>query len=71
MQKLKDSFYVDDLISGEQSDQKTVELYRDAKQTLLAGGFRLCKWLTNSDTVRKAIQAHKSEDKVETGEKVR
>jgi hypothetical protein len=71
VQKLKDSFYVDDLISGEQSDKKTVELYRDAKQTLLAGGFRLCKWLTNSDTVRKAIQAHKSEDKVETGEKVR
>ena len=71
VKKLKDSFYVDDLISGEQSEEKTIELYRDAKQTLLTGGFRLRKWLTNSATVRKAIEMHESQDKGGIGEKTR
>ena len=71
VKKLKDSFYVDNLISGEQSEEKTIELYRDAKQTLLTGGFRLRKWLTNSATVRKAIEMHESQDKGGIGEKNR
>ena len=45
-------------------------MYRDAKQTLLAGGFRLLKWLQNSDKVRKGIRDGESRDKRDTGEKV-
>ena len=55
VRKLKDSFYVDDLVSGEQLENEAERLYRVARDRLSAGGFNLRKWLSNSQNVRELI----------------
>ena len=61
IRKLKNSFYVDDLVAGGQTDETTIELYQKSKNLLSDGGFKLRKWLSNSPKVREAF--HKGEGK--------
>ena len=53
---LKKSFYVDDLVAGDATVERTIELHGKAKKRLAEGGFRLRKWLSNSEEVMTAIQ---------------
>ena len=55
VEKLKNSFYVDDLVTGEQTEEKAYVLYEEAKDRLASGGFKLRKWLTNSPALRDRI----------------
>ena len=48
VRKIKESFYVDDLVSGDETSEKTFKLYEKAKEGLASGGFRLRKWMSNS-----------------------
>ncbi|XP_028409306.1 uncharacterized protein LOC114531905 [Dendronephthya gigantea] len=66
VRKLQESFYVDDLVSGESTVEKTFELYDKAKTRMAQGGFRLRKWLTNSEVLRSKLEIH---EKIRVGEK--
>ena len=46
---MKRSFYVDDCITRQKTIQETSELYDKVKSRLTQGGFKLRKWLTNSE----------------------
>ena len=48
VENLWNSFYVDDLVSGEKNLQKCLLLYQKSKKCLLEGGFNLRKWISNS-----------------------
>ena len=57
---LKDSLYVDDLVSGASNDGKAFDIYKDAKKIMLEGGFNLRKWNSNSSTlVERIVNAEK------------
>ena len=59
---MKRSFYVDDLVSGERATQEAIDLYDKAKTRLALGGFKLRKWLTNSEELRAEIERHELRD---------
>jgi hypothetical protein len=74
VQKMLDGFYVDDLVSGEGSTGKALELYSKTKCRMAQGGFNMRKWLTNSrmlkdkiDLEEKAID-RKSDDRIDENE---
>ena len=52
---LKNSLYVDDLITGEESDDKAFELSVKAKSIMKRGAFNLRKWKTNSSDLQKRL----------------
>ena len=52
---MKKSFYVDDLVTGQKTTREAGELYEKAKTRLAIGGFKLRKWLTNSEGLRAKI----------------
>ena len=56
IQKLLESFYVDDLVAGERNSTDAFHLYETSKQRMAAGGFRLRKWLTNDKALRDRIK---------------
>ena len=49
--KVLRSIYVDDIVTGSESEEKTYDLYTGAKALLKIGAFNLCKFSTNSSTV--------------------
>ena len=53
---LSKSFYVDDLLSGEESVSKAFTIYQKSKEIMTAGGFNLRKWNSNSKKVLKRIE---------------
>ena len=53
--KILESFFVDDFTSGEYSKQKVVELYKKLKLRFLEGHFFIRKWRTNHPQVREFI----------------
>ena len=55
VQVVKDDFYVDDLCSGDKSDDKVTRLYHDLTQLMALGGFQIAKWASNSEDVMKEI----------------
>ena len=59
---MKRSFYVDDLVSGERATQEAIDLYDKAKTRLALGGFKLRRWLTNSEELRAEIEQHELRD---------
>ena len=61
MQKVLESFYVDDLVSGDSTVKKTLELHDNCKTRMASGGFRLRKWLTNSVEVSKEIDCQEKQ----------
>ena len=46
-QLLEQSFYVDDLLTGESNDEKALVIYHRAKKLMAEGGFNFRKWKTN------------------------
>ena len=54
--KLIESFYVDDFVSGGGTSEEVQVLYEKTCTRMSEGGFKLRKWLTNDDEVRKKIQ---------------
>ena len=57
-QKVLDSFYVDDFVSGESDTEKTCDLFDKAKSRMGQGGFKLRKWVTNSKELKRKIDLH-------------
>ena len=65
---LDQSFYVDDLLTGECNKEKALAIYHRAKKLMSEGGFNLRKWKINllevqraiakSESVTKSISAH-------------
>ena len=55
VQQMLESFYVDDLVSGDDNVQLTYDLYLKAKTRLAEGGFKLRKWKTNDSELRERI----------------
>ena len=53
--KVLESFYVDDLVSGERSEEQALDLYQKTKCRMAEGGFNLRNWLTNSKTLSDQI----------------
>ena len=53
---LKDSLYVDDLITGEENDAKAFNVYKKSKDIMSKGGFNLRKWRSNSSNLLKLIK---------------
>ena len=55
VRKMLESFYVDDLVSEENSSNDAYALYIKAKNRMAQGGFNLRKWLTNDALLRDKI----------------
>lgn len=55
IEALKNSLYVDDLVTGEENEAKTMDLYMKSNSVMQRGGFNLRKWKTNSKVVQDAI----------------
>jgi hypothetical protein len=62
VEHLRESLYVDDLLSGAQNDEKAFQIYEEYKEIMSAGGFNLRKWHSNSSSLMNSINA--LEDKV-------
>ena len=57
VRKMLESFYVDDLVSGENSSAEAYALFQKARDRMAQGGFNLRKWLTNDAQLRDKISA--------------
>jgi len=55
VKRLLQSTYVDDIISGANSDEEAFELYSQAKEIFRQGGFNLRKFLSNSQPLQTKI----------------
>lgn len=55
VRKMVESFYVDDLVSGESTTDKAYNLYSKAKVRMANGGFNLRKWKTNCPKLKERI----------------
>ena len=53
---MKRSFYVDDLMTGDETTQAASKMKDKAKERLVLGGFNLRKWLMNSNELREKVQ---------------
>ncbi|KAM7280957.1 uncharacterized protein ISCGN_005922 [Ixodes scapularis] len=51
---LRNSFYVDDLVTGTATEEEAIKLYHDAKSIMQNAGMTLRKWTTNSQALRGA-----------------
>ena len=58
--KVLRSIYVDDIVSGAQSEEQAYELYAGAKNLLKTGAFNLRKFTTNSSTLQARIDTEES-----------
>ena len=56
VQKMLEGFYVDDLVSGGNTNEEAFELYNKARLRMEDGGFRLRKWKTNDPKLRRRIE---------------
>ncbi|XP_047999655.1 uncharacterized protein LOC125236773 [Leguminivora glycinivorella] len=64
--RIRKDFYMDDLMSGCESEQEAIEIYHQMKTILSKGGFELQKWSSNSKAMLEEIQesiARKEEHK--------
>ena len=52
---LKESIYVDDIVTGSLDEDSALNLYKEAKDILRTGGFNLRKFVTNSPALQRAI----------------
>ena len=55
IEKLLESFYVDDFLSGSSNEEQAKELFLQAKKCLTDDGFTLRKWKTSSPELREFI----------------
>ena len=55
--KIKEGFFVDDLVAGANSTQAAFNLYQKAKERMLEEGFRLRKFKTNNKKLVADLEA--------------
>ena len=60
LRKMIESFYVDDLVTGEKDAGDAFQLYEKSKQRMAEGGFKLRKWLTNDKALRDRIEQNEN-----------
>lgn len=53
-------FYMDDLLTGCDTEEETLEIFEQMNKLMSEGGFRLQKWCTNSEKLQKHIK-HESQ----------
>ena len=56
IEKLRNGFYVDDLITGADSREDSYQLYERANTIMSEGGFRLRKWKSSDLEVRSCMK---------------
>jgi hypothetical protein len=61
VKKVLESFYVDDLVSGESTVDKAFKLYDKTMSKMAQGGFKLRKWSTNSNILESKIKVHETD----------
>ena len=66
--KMVEGFYVDDLVTGEYTVDRTYDLYKKARDRLAEGGFKLRKWKTNDSVLKASIDS--AEQTVPAGNKL-
>ena len=54
---LEKSLYVDDLLTGDDNDDKGLVIHKKTKQIMAEGGFNLRKWNSNSRSLLRAIES--------------
>lgn len=59
MQKLLQSLYVNDIISGDSNDIRAYELHIKAKSRLAEGGFNARKFVSNPNKLMSQIEENK------------
>ena len=55
VENLLNSFFIDDLVSGERNLERCLLLYEKSKKCLSEGGFNLRKWISNSPQLLELI----------------
>lgn len=55
VRKMIESFYVDDLVSGDSTTDKAYDLYTKAKVRMAKGGLKPRKWKTNDPRLKERI----------------
>ena len=63
--KLSQSFYVDDLVTGANTEKEALSLYHKSKERMKMGGFMLRKWKTNNEMLAEQICFSAEEQKIE------
>ena len=58
--KLKQSFYVDDLVTGANTEREALSLYEKSKERMKIGGFLLRKWKTVRSWQKRFVLLRKS-----------
>ena len=58
MSLLKESFHVDDCVTGEEGVEQSFHIYKRSKEIMEDRGFNLRKWNTNSQALRDKIEVH-------------
>ncbi|XP_059053907.1 uncharacterized protein LOC131848156 [Achroia grisella] len=56
VQRVKNDFYMDDLLTGCDTVEEGVIIYQEMNQLLQKGGFQLQKWMTNSEDLLNEIK---------------
>ncbi|GFW74752.1 integrase catalytic domain-containing protein [Trichonephila clavipes] len=64
-------FYVNDLLSGAETEKEAVELVWQLKEMMRKGGFNLRKWQSNSETVIKEVAENKDLKRVQIDEEIK
>ena len=65
VQVMTESFYVDDLVFGGNTDMEAYRLYTKSKKRLTEGGFKLWKWKTNRKHLRDQISRDENGSQVQ------
>lgn len=62
---LKNDFYVDDCLSGADTDEDAIEIKNELLQIMQAGGLRLLKWSSNSRRLMETLPSNYRECRAE------
>ncbi|XP_067634925.1 uncharacterized protein [Eurosta solidaginis] len=56
------NFYMDDCLSGADTEEELLSLCKQLQQILVAGGFELCKWRSNSNHVQRSLNLESNDN---------
>ncbi len=62
MQKLLQSMYVDDIVTGAEDEVQAHKLYKESKEILMRGGFKLRKFTTNLSQLHETVDRDEVSD---------
>lgn len=63
-EKVLKSLYVDDFVSGDDSNESVFEMYKNLKSSFNNGGFNMRKWSSNSAVLQERIEEVERQQKV-------